>query len=814
MSRENSEPDNQKDYQESEDLKENENEEMSSVRRKFKKGKRQSNSNEEEVSGHNLEVSENNPNLVQNEEKEVIIKKEIKTNNADDDNLPFEEDSNVYKKIVVEKEVTQKIKKIKKEVSDDDEPIQKEIKVEKEEKIKDSEKPDLEEKKDSQKEGKVSTTIKTIEITVSSNDNQNKDDIVNNDKNEIVSKKITTIKTSSEEQNQSVKEEKQIIPKEEKEEKDEKTIKDSKIEYTKITKNFTNDEDTSNKRNILKEEKTTDPFLNKYLRIQPKKENEVNQFKKEIVKTTKITTSTTDKPERDIKKDTTTSYQKYIRTKPIIQTNISNLPNMLNKDTQLSRIVVNRGRQTPNQTISKTTTTTTTVINRRNQDSLFSRPLIKEPLINKRQILSNQTSIGLVKNSIVNPISIRNDRKDYVTTVNTKNLVNQKSTPVLRGGVTKSIVEIRRSTLDSIPQDPELKNNISTVSILDKKNKPKKEYVLHVRKTDVILPKNRIRMEYTTNPNSRDPIVTDYNTKTTYIKNINREPHNYSTISNTSVHVINETGRIPKKEIKARPRRVFVIKTEKRPSNIPYNYSTINATSNKTFGQNKLYESQTILRGRNNNNNNPFVNKNNDLLKNRNKNEPINYRSKIETKISKISEIRNPRNKITPTYEANKKVNIIKTNETKLINNRGGRRANPVEIKKDSGNKKEDLININRNKIITIKTSEVISSETDKPIANEGKTKITKISITGTSGTEDQKNENESVRLRLEKNKESEKNDDNKETTGNEEVNFESKTVTSKEVTIEYSEEKTNDDKNEKPTSKRCRGLRFLKKKE
>ena len=460
MSRENSEPDNQKDYQESEDLKENENEEMSSVRRKFKKGKRQSNSNEEEVSGHNLEVSENNPNLVQNEEKEVIIKKEIKTNNADNENLPFEGDSNVYKKIVVEKEITQKIKKIKKEVSDDDEPIQKEIKVEKEEKIEDSGKPDLEEKNDNQKEGKVSTTIKTIEITVSSNDNQNKDDIVNNDKNEIVSKKITTIKTSSEEQNQNAKEENQKIPKEEKEEKDEKTIKDSKIEYTKITKNFTNDEDTSNKRNILKEEKTTDPFLNKYLRIQPKKENEVNQFKKEIVKTTKITTSTTDKPERDIKKDTTTSYQKYIRTKPIIQTNISNLPNMLNKDTQLSRIVVNRGRQTPNQTISKTTTTTTTVINRRNQDSLFSRPLIKEPLINKRQILSNQTSIGLVKNSIVNPISIRNDRRDYVTTVNQTNLVNQKSTPVLRGGVTKSIVEIRRSTLDSIPQDPELKNNI------------------------------------------------------------------------------------------------------------------------------------------------------------------------------------------------------------------------------------------------------------------------------------------------------------------------------------------------------------------
>ena len=184
---------------------------------------------------------------------------------------------------------------------------------------------------------------------------------------------------------------------------------------------------------------------------------------------------------------------------------------------------------------------------------------------------------------------------------NKPNNQNQKSTPNLRA---KSVTQNsndkpsnrnqkdnkKNRPLSSVPQSPDSnmpRNNTVRILIDQTGRIPKKEYVLNVRKTDVIRRKNKIRMVYNNDPNKKS-VTTEFNHNIKVIKNVTKDlptvdslpagakiihRYNYSfnpNIPNTSRHEINETGKIPVKQVQVSPRKNNVIKTERKPLKMTY----------------------------------------------------------------------------------------------------------------------------------------------------------------------------------------------------------------------------------------------------
>ena len=108
-------------------------------------------------------------------------------------------------------------------------------------------------------------------------------------------------------------------------------------------------------------------------------------------------------------------------------------------------------------------------------------------------------------------------------------------------------------------------------------------------------------MSYTNALNSKEVLPRDFNTKITVIKNINKESNNCVSLPNTSIHVINETGKVTKKEIPVAKRKFHIIKTEKRPVITPYNYSFSNRLNLSNIPINLNEKKNVVFRGTNNN---------------------------------------------------------------------------------------------------------------------------------------------------------------------------------------------------------------------
>ena len=158
---------------------------------------------------------------------------------------------------------------------------------------------------------------------------------------------------------------------------------------------------------------------------------------------------------------------------------------------------------------------------------------------------------------------------------------------------------VPKRPLSSIPQEQELSHNISRITIDDTGKHPKKEYVLNVRKTDVIQRKNKIRMVYNNDPNAKKTLTSDFNHNIKVIKNVSKDlptveslpvgakiihRYNFSfnpNIPNTSRVEIDETGKIPKKQVVVSPRKNDVIRQERKPLKINIDNYNSNQTVKK-----------------------------------------------------------------------------------------------------------------------------------------------------------------------------------------------------------------------------------------
>ena len=184
----------------------------------------------------------------------------------------------------------------------------------------------------------------------------------------------------------------------------------------------------------------------------------------------------------------------------------------------------------------------------------------------------------------------------------------QKSTPHLRNNKEKEIInkttikekekEKEKRPYSSMTEINSSRNNIARIMIDDTGKIPKKTYVLNVRKLDRIQQNKRQRLLYSSNLEKNNPVQTNFNHNIIIIKNVTKElptvldigeggklthRYNYSSstnISNVAHKIINESGKIVKKQREVSPRKNEVIRSFKKPLKLTYeNYVETNTSS-------------------------------------------------------------------------------------------------------------------------------------------------------------------------------------------------------------------------------------------
>ena len=127
------------------------------------------------------------------------------------------------------------------------------------------------------------------------------------------------------------------------------------------------------------------------------------------------------------------------------------------------------------------------------------------------------------------------------------------------------------------------RENITRISIDDTGKIPKRTYVLNVRKLDRIQQDRRQRLTYSSNLQENNPISTNFNHNIIVINNVTREFPYYprSNSPNIIQKVINESGKIQKKQVVVSPRKNEIIKSFKKPFKLTYeNYVESNSSMN------------------------------------------------------------------------------------------------------------------------------------------------------------------------------------------------------------------------------------------
>ena len=276
---------------------------------------------------------------------------------------------------------------------------------------------------------------------------------------------------------------------------------------------------------------------------------------------------------------------------------------------------------TATTTTTKTTTTTTTTTNRRNQRNTTTntnnndgnKVVSTTSTTSKRTITTKEGGKPEVKTTRERVRSTKKETKEEKTNQksNQRSLIAQKSTPALRGN---SPSQIKKSNQDgdkkrahsSFSQNLEITgNNIARKVIIDTGKHPKKEYVLNVRKHDVIQRHNKIRFVYNNDPNATKTLHTDFNHNIKVVKNVTKDlptvdilpegtkifhryNYNYNpNITNLSKISIDQTGKSPKKQVVVSPRKNNVIKTERKPLKMTYqNYISENPNTNTNNNNN------------------------------------------------------------------------------------------------------------------------------------------------------------------------------------------------------------------------------------
>lgn len=273
-----------------------------------------------------------------------------------------------------------------------------------------------------------------------------------------------------------------------------------------------------------------------------------------------------------------------------------------------------------------------------------------------------------------------------------RTLANQKSTPALRvnNQVTSktAIKDTTKRPLSSNTNINTSRDNIVRIYIDETGKIPKKTYVLNVRKLDRIQQDKRQRLIYSSKMDEKEAIQTNFNHNIIVIQNITKEPKKLNpNISNIAQIVINESSKIPKKQVQVSPRKNEIIKSVKKPLKFTYeNYVETNTTSTTTLkkGVNKIplpstskkMEVKTNLKSR--------------IGGGEQKSRGNSSAQKIETEI-KSSRIRTEGGKQTTT--------TTKTTTTTETSTRIGRNKSEANINK--GGSSESKVTITKTKVTT-----------------------------------------------------------------------------------------------------------------
>ena len=274
------------------------------------------------------------------------------------------------------------------------------------------------------------------------------------------------------------------------------------------------------------------------------------------------------------------------------------------------------------------------------------------------------------------------------------------------------------------------RHNLSRITINDTGKMPKKQYVLHVRKLERIKSNSKIRIIYTNDMKETAPVKTNFNHNIIVIKNVTSENFYKNPIqngSNIGRKEINESSKIPPKQVQLSPRRNEIIKSEKKPYKLNYkNFNEKNGykqTEIKINLQNKINKENEQINSRNSRNSR------NSSSKKENKENKITTNLTIKTEINSgnkfgrfnKSQINKNTRSTTENSGANNNINNKNNNIRASSTNSRGSKNETVSIEKRNSRNKGENGTSSTSKVITVKTTQVITGKSGQGSRNNSR---------------------------------------------------------------------------------------------
>ena len=353
------------------------------------------------------------------------------------------------------------------------------------------------------------------------------------------------------------------------------------------SRNKSQDKNQNQRKEIIKEEKSNQGGRNSRNKAQEKYQSSRKQNQDQKSQVVKEVTETTSVNRRNVGNQPTVTTTKTVTT--VNQNQNTNSGNQIRDS---------NSKKEKKKVYSSLTVSTTNKLNVRdsqnNRVSGRNSSSSRKKEDNLIQVKKSETLIKNNQKNIINqnPASIFRENNKYNT--NTSQVTKSKL----------AMKENEKKPYSTMTEVNKKRNNISRITINESGKTPKKQYVLNVRKIERIRSKPNIRIKYTNNMEEKEPVKTDFNYKILVVKNFSKE---YKTaleqnkdgkINNTARKEINECGNDAKKQVELSPRKNEIIKTARKPLKLNYeNYNKNNNTDIKQI-MNRKADIKTNLKNK------------------------------------------------------------------------------------------------------------------------------------------------------------------------------------------------------------------------
>jgi hypothetical protein len=344
------------------------------------------------------------------------------------------------------------------------------------------------------------------------------------------------------------------------------------------SRNKSQDKNQNQRKEIIKEEKSNQGGRNSRNKAQEKYQSSRKQNEDQKSQVVKEVTETTSVNRRNVGNQPTVTTTKTVTT--VNQNQNTNSGNQIRDS---------NSKKEKKKVYSSLTVSTTNKLNVRdsqnNRGSGRNTSSSRKKEDNLIQVKKSETLIKNNQKNIINqnPASIFRENNKYNT--NTSQVTKSKL----------AMKENDKKPYSTMTEVNKKRNNISRITINESGKTPKKQYVLNVRKIERIRSKPNIRIKYTNNMEEKEPVKTDFNYKILVVKNFSKE---YKTaleqnkdgkINNTARKEINECGNDAKKQVELSPRKNEIIKSARKPLKLNYeNYNKNNNTDIKQIMNRKV----------------------------------------------------------------------------------------------------------------------------------------------------------------------------------------------------------------------------------